>query len=100
MKQELGSPQLQFLHNATHKYIACCSMKMSARPTAYLGRLILKAISSTSTVQNYHIFEIYPCCVCGKQMSRFLDMLPFLVSRTLVQSTSLNPAPLNLVVRT
>ena len=55
MKQELGSPQLQFLHNATHKYIACCSMKMSARPTAYLGRLILKAISSTSTVQNYHI---------------------------------------------
>ena len=29
MKQEFGSPQLQFLHITAHKYTAFCSMKRS-----------------------------------------------------------------------
>ena len=29
-------------------------------------------------------------CVCGKKMSRFLDMLPFLVSRTIVSQETID----------
>ena len=50
----------------------------------------LCATSKKSLVVGFGMCMGVAFCVCGKQMSRFLDMLPFLVSRTIVSRETID----------